>query len=301
MMLSSYFNNDQVIHDCYFETLGLSNSKSGMKFLSFCDTSAYVDEIYNNKEIVGVICKREFMKCFVDKGLGVALSDDPRKDFFLLHNILANDFVYNNKSTDNKIGHGCKISKKASLDTNGIVIGNNVVIEDYVRIKGPCNIGDNCIIHSGTSIGGDGYEFKRYKSDVLDVVHCGSVNIESNVIIWENSTIHKAVYPWDRTSIGKMSRIGAQSHIDHGAKIGECVEVCARCVISGRADIGNYAFLGPGTIISNRIVIGENSRVLLGSVVTKNIEKNKTVSGNFAISHDKHMYIVKENANIKLL
>lgn len=300
MKLSSYFNDNQLLYDCDFEALGLSNSKPKMNFISFCDTTKYLNEINNNKDIVGIICKKEFVNYFKDRKLGMVVSNNPRREFFQLHNRLSHNYAYNFKMEKNIIGYGCKISKKATLSSNGIIIGDNVIIEDFVNIKGPCSIGDNCIIHSGVSIGGDGFEFKRYKDEVLDVVHCGSVNIGRNVNIWENTTIHRAVYPWDSTVIGDWSRIGAHTHIDHGTKIGDFVEICARGTISGRVIIGNYVFLGPSSTVSNRIVIGENAKILIGSVVTKNVGANQILSGNFAISHEKHMHMVREGANIEL-
>ena len=65
-----------------------------------------------------------------------------------LHNKLSRKEEYFPPLQDNKIGHNCKISKNASLSEKGITIGDNVVIEDFARIIGPCEIGDNTIIHS---------------------------------------------------------------------------------------------------------------------------------------------------------
>lgn len=296
MQLSDYFSRKQIIKNGSFEALGLSNSDPGVHFLSFLDDNKFLSELSNNNFISGIICKQEMVNYFKNKNLGIVVSNNPRRDYFKLHNLLAKDKDYNPTLCENQIGTSCRISPKASLSDSGVIIGNNVVIEDFVRIKGPCLIGDNCIIHSGALIGGEGFEFKRYQDNVLDIAHCGNVHIGSNVIIWENATIHKAVYPWDSTMVGEWVRIGAHSHIDHGAKIRDYVEICARCTISGRVDIGEHAFLGPGVIVSNRIAIGKKSKILLGSIVTKNVDEGQVVSGNFAIDHDKHLLSVKTSS-----
>jgi len=298
MKLSDYFRRERIIRDCSFEALGLSNSDPGVAFLSFFDNNKYYKEICENRLISGIICEPKMADFFKRKNLGVVISANPRKTYFKLHNFLSNNEIYYPKLCKNRIGKDCKISKNASLSEFGIIIGNNVTIEDFVRIYGPCYIGDNTIIHAGVSIGGAGFEFKRYQKDILDVVHCGSVSIGHSAIIWENVTIHRAVYPWDKTVVGNWARIGAQSHVDHGAKIKDYAEICAGSVISGRVSIGEHAFLGPGCVVANRISVAPNTKVLLGSVVTKNVDEGQVISGNFAIEHAKHLCRVKEDSNI---
>ncbi len=297
MKLSDYFEKEKIIRDSSFSALGLSNSNPEIPFLSYLDNEKFYNEMKSNSLISAIICKSENVDKFISvDSVGVVISDNPRKEFFTLHNSLSKLDEYFPMLKENEIGNNCKISDLASVSGLGIRIGNNVIIEDFVRIIGPCTIGDNTIIHSGSIIGGEGFEFKRYSNDILDVVHCGNVVIGSNVIIWENVTIHKAVYPWDSTTIGSWNRIGAHSHIDHGAKLSDYVEICARCTISGRSFIGDHAFVGPGAIVSNRVSIGRNAKALLGSVVTRNIEENQIVSGNFAIEHKKHLEIVKADS-----
>ncbi len=297
MRLSDYFSEDKIVSDCEFEGLGLSNSNGIDHMVSFLDDQKYLSELISNTKISAVICRESDVAILKTTSIeGIVISDNPRKDYFMLHNLLSQSIEYQQPFGNTKIGKNCSISKLASISYQGVVIGDNVVIDDFVKIQGPCTIGDNTIIHSGVVIGGDGYEFKRYDNEILDVKHCGCVRIGSNVIIWENATIHKAVYPWDATIIGNWVRLGAHTHIDHGAKIYDYAEICARCTISGRVQIGDHAFIGPGSIVSNRITIGNNAKVLLGSVVTKNVDDAQVVSGNFAIAHDKHIARVIEDA-----
>lgn len=48
----------------------------------------------------------------------------------------------------------------------------------------------------------------------------------------------------------------------------------------GHVEIGDYAFIGAGTIICNSVKIGKNSIVGAGSVVTKDIPDNEIWAGN---------------------
>ena len=290
MKLSEFFNSGSIIRDADFEALGLSNSHINKCMVSFFDDERFYEEIKNNNKICAIICRKEDVQMFdYMSTIGIVISNNPRKDYFLLHNRLSRRKGYCIEKRKTIVGNNCSISKLSSISCEGVEIGNNVIIDDFVKIQGPCIIGDNTVIRSCCIIGGNGFEFKRYSEEVLDVIHCGNVCIGSNVILWENVTVHRAVYPWDSTVIGDWSRIGVQSHVDHGAKVGQFVEICAKCTISGRVHIGKHAFIGPGSILSNRIVVGDYSKVLLGSVVTNNISDGCVVSGNFAIEHDKHI------------
>ena len=177
------------------------------------------------------------------------------------------------------------------------VLGENVTVEEFVSIHGLCRIGSNTVLHAGVKLGGPGYEFKYLPGGgVLDVAHCGGVTIGADVVLFENVTVHRAVYPWDETVIGDECRVNAQSHIDHGVKLGRRVKVCAGCVISGRVEAGDGVKFGPGVTVSNRIAVGDGAQVLLGSVVSKDVPAGAVVSGNFAVDHAAHLAQVKAAA-----
>lgn len=295
MRLSDYFPQECILRDGEFSALGLSNTHGVEGLLSFLDSPRYAGELKANPDICAVICKADDVESLPAHIKGVVVSDQPRRAYFELHNRLSKRRAYAPRAeTPSKILESCTISPLASIDPCGVELGENVVVEEFVSIKGPCRIGAGTVLHAGTKIGGAGYEFKYFGDEVLDVAHCGGVEIGENVIIWENATIHRAVYPWDATRIGDKSRVGAQSHIDHGAKLGRCVKVCAGCVVSGRTEIGDHAYLGPGTVLSNRIRVGESAHAALGSVVTKDVPAGETVSGNFAIDHQKHLQALKK-------
>lgn len=294
MRLSELFPPEEVLRDEEFEALGLSNSNTEYRILSFLDTSRYAAELNENEAICAVICKAEDVPTLAEHIHGVVLSEQPRRTYFKLHNRLADTAEYCLPHRPSVIPSSCRISPLAYIAPMDVELGENVVVEEFVSIHGPCRIGNDSVLHAGVKLGGSGYEFKVFEDRVLDVAHCGRVEIGTHVILWENVTVHKAVYPWDATVIGDWTRVGAQSHIDHGAKIGKLVKVCAGSVISGRTSMGDHAYIGPGTVLSNRIQVGESAKAALGSVVTKDIAEGETVSGNFAIDHQKHLAWLRE-------
>ena len=297
MRLSELFPGECVLRDAEFDALGLSNTELDKRLLSFLEDARFAGELNANKNIIAVICPESVVESLNERITGVVIAERPRKAYFELHNRLALTSEYWQPMEDIKIGQNCKISNFAVIDSKGVVLGDNITVEEFVVIKGPCVIGDNTIIKAGAKIGGEGFEFKRFPDSVLDVTHCGPVIIGRNVIIWENTTIHRAVYPWDTTSIGDYVRISANAHIDHGAKIESFAEICAGAIVSGRTVIGDHALVGPGAIVSNRISVGNSAKVSLGGVVTRNVAERQTVSGNFAIEHSKHMENIKKLAS----
>ena len=294
MNLSNYFSPEAVLRDGSFETLCLSNSRPGAPALSFLDTARCADELNANPEIVCVICTLETAAILDDHIQGVVLSEAPREAYFTLHNHLSADPSYCPPLRKTKIGPNCQISPLSYIAPEGVLLGDGVVVAEFVSIHGPCIIGDHSVIHSGAKLGGAGFEFKCFTDQVLDVVHCGLLEIGEDVVIWENTTIHRAVYPWDRTYVGPHSRIGANSHIDHGVKLGAFCQICARALVSGRAEAGERTYVGPGSVISNRLHLGPGARTSLGSVVTKDVPAGQTVSGNFAIEHQKYLDFIKK-------
>ena len=296
MRLSEYFPAERVLRDAVFDALGLSNTDIKARLLSFFEDMRFAAELNENRHICAVICKKEDVAQLAEHIEGVVVSEHPRRAYFELHNRLAGEAGYAPALTPTVIGRDCKISPWAMIDPLAVKLGDGVTVEDFAVIKGPCEIGDGCVLRAGVKVGGVGYEFKIFGDKVLDVAHCGGVRIGKNVILWENATVHRAVYPWDLTEIGEGCRIGAHAHIDHGTKLGSYVKVCAGAILSGRCAVGSHSTVGPGSVLSNRICVGEGAHVVLGSVVTKSVADGERVSGNFAIEHKKHMESVKRQA-----
>ena len=291
-MKLSELNFGKVEKDGEFNWLGLTaEGYEGKKVLTFLNDEKYYKEIENNKSVTCIITTKEVLEKIKGNKYGIILSENPRKDFFELHNKLVKENFYFTKR-ENKISEKAYISEKANIGEYNIIIEDDVIIEAGVTIYENVTIKKGAIIRSGSRIGGNGFEFSRFGDEVLSVSFAGDILIEENVEIQNNTCVDRGVF--DRTYLGKNVKVDNLVHIAHDVKIGDNSLIVACTLIGGRTRIGKNSYLGPNCTVKNGLVLGENSKVSMGAVVTKNVKDNEVVTGNFAIPHEQFIKNLKK-------
>lgn len=222
-------------------------------------------------------------------GKGVCAVENPRLVFYKLHNYLSTKEDYLNPTYATTIGDNCKISKLADISPNNVKIGNNVVIDSFVKIEDGVEIGDNTIIRSGVVIGTPGYDYKVDDGEVIPTAQTGTIVIGKNVELNANAVIEKPAFPYEKTIVGDDCKIGSLCYIAHGVQLGKRVMMPNSVSVSGYTFIGDDVLISPNATISNIIKIGDRTHVTLGSVVASNVRKDSHVTGYFAIDHDKYL------------
>lgn len=269
-----------------FNSLGLVNYNFREGVCTFVESEKYLNEL---SEGISMLITNEHTAKLLSEtelNIGICIVENPRTTFFKIHNYLSEKDNYGIKPVKTKIGRNCDIGSRAIISNNNVIIGDSCKIEDFAIIKENTIIGNNTIVRSGSVIGGQGFEFKKELDCIFPVAHVGKVIIGNNVEIQYNSCVDKAVYPWDSTVISDYVKIDNLVHIGHGAKIGERTMIIANSGIGGRTIIGKDAWIGFGATLRNGIQIGDNAKINMGAVVTKDVGNNCSVSGNFAIDHD---------------
>lgn len=291
-MRLSDLNFGKVEKDGEFNWLGLTaEDYQGKKVLTFLNDEKYYKEIENNKSITCIITTEEVAKKIKENKYGVILSKNPRKDFFELHNKLVKENFYFTRRK-NEISEKAYISEKANIGSYNIIIEDDVIVEADVTIYENVTIKKGAIIRSGSRIGGNGFEFSRFGDEVLSISFAGDVLIEENVEVQNNTCIDRGVF--DRTYLGKNVKVDNLVHIAHDVKIGDNTLVVACTLIGGRTRIGKNSYLGPNCTVKNGLILGENSKVSMGAVVTKDVKDNEVVTGNFAIPHKQFIENLKK-------
>jgi len=140
---------------------------------------------------------------------------------------------------------------------NNVKLGKNVRIYDFVNLYG-CEIGDNSKVGTFVEIQKNASIGKNCKISSHTFV-CEGVHIEDNVFIGHNVTFINDVYPSSVNENGTLQTETDWKVIETYVKKG--------------ASIGSSA-----TILAG-VIIGENSIVGAGGVVTKNVPPNTIVAG----------------------
>jgi acetyltransferase-like isoleucine patch superfamily enzyme len=136
---------------------------------------------------------------------------------------------------------GSGVKLSKFINLYGCQIGENTKIGAFVEIQKNVTVGKNCKVSSHSFL-------------------CEGVTIEDNVFIGHGVTFINDIYPRATASDGQL-----QTEKDW--KVSKTL-------------IKKGASIGSGTTILANVVIGENSIVGAGSVVTKDVPANAIVAGN---------------------
>lgn len=303
MKLSEVFNllhemdyKSELVRDSDFSIIGpeRKTSSNSLRYLSelkyldskICKSAALLvrEDIYKNK-------------LFPNYNGGVILCEDAKECFFAIHKYLyENTRFFGNKFQTKidksvKIGKNVVISNENVIISKGVIIGNNVIIESNVEIN------KDVLIDHGTILGSKCIELVKIKGEKIILPHAGKLKIERDVIIMNNCIIAKGLTPWYSTIISKGVVIGNDVIISHGNFIGHNTLIADKSQITGHCYLGKNIWVGPQSVIKNRIKIGNNAHIALGSVVIKNIPENMKVGGFFAIERSKSL---KHCQNLRL-
>lgn len=268
--------------------------------LTFLSNEKYTPHIYTTKASIAIVNKTfEPTKELIPTLIKV---DDAYGAFTKL-------LTFYNEAKQNKVGkeEPLYIKESAQLGENlylgaFVYIGENVVIEDDVKIYPHCYIGDNvtiksgstlfsgvkiyadceigknCKIHAGAIIGADGFGFAPDENKVYTAIpQIGNVIIEDNVDIGANTTIDRATL--GSTIIKKGVKLDNLIQIAHNCEIDENTVIAAQTGISGSTKIGKRNMIGGQAAFAGHIKTGDDVIVSGFSGVRKNIKNNDVVIG----------------------
>jgi UDP-3-O-[3-hydroxymyristoyl] glucosamine N-acyltransferase len=174
-----------------------------------------------------------------------------------------------------QIGAGTRIAA-------GAVIGYRCAIgrNGYV---GPCAvithalIGNNVIIHSGASIGQDGFGFAMGRAGHLKVNQIGRVIIQDWVEIGANSCIDRGALR--DTVIGEGTKIDNLVQIGHNVVIGRHCVLVAQVGIAGSTVLEDFVVMAGQSGTVGHITIGAGAQVGGNSGVAESIPRGARWGG----------------------
>jgi len=144
------------------------------------------------------------------------------------------------------IGRDCRIGRCSHLHPQVVL---------YPNVK----IGGDCILHSGTVIGADGFGYMPYHGNHLKFPQRGQVEIEDEVEIGANVCI-------DRASLGS-TRIGKGTKIDNLVQIAHNVQVGPHCLIVSLTGISGSSVLEDHVTLAGQVGVGEHAHICRNAIV----------------------------------
>jgi UDP-3-O-[3-hydroxymyristoyl] glucosamine N-acyltransferase len=280
----------ELIRDGEFRFLGLINYNNP-KQLIFIEDSKYITMLLRKPNVSCVVTTEELI-VQIPKDLGIAISKNPRKLFFEIHNYLAKYSDFYLKSFNTEIASSSKIHPTAYIAEENVRIGERCEIGPKVSILEGSIIENDVIIRAGSVIGTEGFEFVHLGNEILPVIHAGGILLHNRIEIQANCCISKAVFG-GFTELGEDTKLDNLVHIAHNVSIGKRCLIAASAMVAGSVKIGDDVWIGPSASISSEVEIGDKASITIGSVVTKNVEFGQRVTGNFAINHDKFITFLK--------
>ena len=206
------------------------------------------------------------------------VSNNPRLDFCKAIAFLIEMDYLDFRYEDPYVHPSAKIAKSVLLE-QGVVIGADCEIGHNVVIHSGSIIGERCVIRANTVIAAQGFGFEQDSDGTwLRFVHLGNVVIENDVEIGALNSICRGAL--GNTMIESGVKTDNLVHIAHNCIIGKNSILTACTELSGGVVIGENVWMGPNCSVKEKIRIGNNSLVGIGSVVRKNVGANCVVAGS---------------------
>jgi len=161
-------------------------------------------------------------------------------------------------------------------------IGRDTRLHQNVSIYHDVSIGENCIVHSGTVIGSDGFGFANEQGKWVKIRQIGGVSIGNNVEVGANCTIDRGAMSDTRISDGVI--LDNLIQIAHNVEIGENTAMAASCKIAGSTKIGANCTISGGVGVTGHLTLVDGTHVTAMSLVTKSITEPGGYSSGTAMS-----------------
>lgn len=277
--------------------------------LSFLSNPKYEEYIYETQSSVCIVNKTFEPQKPLPKDLTLVKVDDAYACFAKLLDMY--NQMYQKEmgvedpsfiSEEAVIGDNCHIgafsyiSKNVTIENNVIIypnayIGENVTIKSgtkiypNVTVYHDCKIGANCIVHSGTVIGSDGFGFApNEKGEFQKIPQIGNVLIEDNVEIGSNVSIDRATM--GSTFIRKGVKIDNLCQIAHNVDVDQNSAMAAQVGIAGSSKIGKNVLIGGQAGISGHLKVADHTKIVAQSGIPSTVKKAQTLMGTPGIPID---------------
>lgn len=139
-----------------------------------------------------------------------------------------------------------------ALIEDGVVIGENTAVWDHVHIRGPARIGRDCIIGEKSYIAYDVSIGDRVKINAFVYV-CAGVTIENGVMVSAGTVFTNDLYPRATTPDLATLKSSEPDEETLETRVREGATIGARAVIGCDLEIGRFAMVGMGSVVTRSV------------------------------------------------
>lgn len=157
------------------------------------------------------------------------------------------------------------------------VIGSDCLIHPNVTVRERCKLGNKVIIHSGTTIGSDGFGYLPGPDGHKKIPQVGIVQIDDDVEIGAQVAVDRARF--GKTWIKTGAKIDNLVQIAHNVIIGEYCFVIAQVGISGSTELGKGVVVAGQAGLSGHLKISPGVTIMAQAGVPKDL----TESGQYYV------------------
>lgn len=277
-----------------------SLSEADENQLAYCASRKYLSELTSTRA-AAVLVNEEIYQQRADDSVTYLVLAKPELGFAALTKVFSNYPDYQHTIHPSACVHEqAKLAEHVSVCANA-VIEKNVVVEDGCVI-GPGSVvgensrigkntrlfanvsvyqgvvlGENCIIHSGTVLGSDGFGFVPSERGLEKLYQLGGLVIGDRVEMGSNCTIDRGAL--GDTFIGHGVKMDNQVHIAHNVCVGENTAFAGCVGVAGSTRIGADCQFGGQVGINGHIEICDGVVVTGASVVMQSILEPGVYSG----------------------
>jgi UDP-3-O-[3-hydroxymyristoyl] glucosamine N-acyltransferase len=281
----------RVERDGDFLSIGRTLEKKPRKLVVLVDESG-LSSLTVDSEISSVITTANLADN-VPPRLGLAVSAEPQKTLFKIHNSLVRGGQFYEGMFKNEIDHGARIHPTAYIAAESVKIGKGCEIGPKASVLENSTLESDVVVGAGSVIGSMAPLTYVEGDRTVDVISAGGVILHGNVGIHANCCVNRAV-------LGGYTKVGEYTKTDNFVQIGENSKIGKRCRITACASvganvvIGDDVWLGPNSVISDDLSIGDRAFITIGSVVVEDVAPDRKVTGNFAIDHNRFIELVRK-------
>ena len=194
------------------------------------------------------------------------------------------------------IGAGARLVAHVYVG-RGVVVGSHSRIMPGATLYPGTRLGNRVIIQAGARIGCDGFGYVTEAPDHPKVHSLGGVQFGDDVEIGANTTIERATF--GDSLVGRGTKIGDACVIGHNIEFGDHCLLVGHIAIAGSVHIGNRVQLAMGVLVRDHVTIGDDSLIMMGSHVVRDVPPGSRMLGAPAIPENEHKARVRALAQMR--